>query len=84
MVFGLWARLGTTEVYSDAERNRDGAGHMHVYPLRVRSGEEPVANAYLVAIEVEVGTDAPGDRDFQDCVLVVRNVTPTRRGEPVQ
>jgi hypothetical protein len=82
VVFGLWARLGTTEVYSDPERNADRAAHMRVYPLRVRSGEAVVTNAYLVAIKV--GTDATGDRDFQDCVLVVRNVTPTRRGEWVR
>jgi len=71
--FGLYLKVGKQTLYS--EDNRNGPGRLHVakvFPLHSR-GRTAVQDAYVVAF------DEDGDRDFQDHVFMLWNVTPAKR-----
>jgi hypothetical protein len=65
--FGIFVKLPKRTLYSEDQRNSDGAKQMHVYPLRSRGGAR-VPDALLVVV------DEDGDGDFQDYVFTLVNV----------
>ena len=70
--FGIFVRLPKRTLYSEDQRNSDGAKHaMRVYPLRSRGGAQ-VPDALLVVV------DEDGDGDFQDYVFTLVNVKPAQ------
>jgi hypothetical protein len=70
--FGIFVKLPKRTLYSEDQRNSDGAKHaMRVYPLRSRGGA-PVPDAVLVVV------DEDGDGDFQDYVFTLVNVKPAQ------
>ncbi|MGB8294990.1 MAG: hypothetical protein WCG85_06150 [Polyangia bacterium] len=70
--FGIFVKLPKRTLYSEDQRNSDGAKHaMRVYPLRSRGGA-PVPDALLVVV------DEDGDGDFQDYVFTLVNVKPAQ------
>lgn len=74
--FGLYAQAGGGTQYSLGGLNRGDTEHaLRVFPLADRAGN-PVANAYLVALE------EAGNGDFQDAVFVLGNVRPSAVAVP--
>jgi hypothetical protein len=70
--FGIFVKLPKRTLYSEDQRNSDGAKHaMRVYPLRSRGGAQ-VPDALLVVV------DEDGDGDFQDYVFTLVNVKPAQ------
>jgi hypothetical protein len=74
-VFGLYAGDGTEVVFSDDSLNAASAPHdMRIYPAYGPS-HVAIPNTYLVAIDTgRASEDKNGD--YQDVVLIVRNVMP--------
>lgn len=74
--YSIWPRLDNREVYSEDHLNTFTDAiphHVRVYPLKNANGAlEP--NAYVLAIEVITATF-----DYQDLVVIVRNVKPATR-----
>ena len=74
-----WPFFNNRVVYSEDARNTFGGAiphHVRVYPLKDASGVVP--NAYIVATE-----ETTSGFDYQDIVVVVRNVKPVASPEPV-
>jgi hypothetical protein len=68
--FGIFLKTGKRTFYSDDELNAGAHKHVvKVFPLRSR-GRTPVQDAYVVAF------DEDGNRDYQDHVFMLWNVTP--------
>jgi hypothetical protein len=68
--FGIFVKLPNRMLFSEAERNPDGAKHaMRVFELRSRGGAR-VPDSLLVVV------DEDGDGDFQDYVFTLVNVKP--------
>jgi hypothetical protein len=68
--FGIFVKLPNRLLFSEAERNPDGAKHaMRVFELRSRGGAQ-VPDSLLVVV------DEDGDGDFQDYVFTLVNVKP--------
>jgi hypothetical protein len=71
--YSIWPFFGDREVYSEDNLNTfEGAipHHVRVYPLKKADGTE-VSNAYILATE-----EHTSGFDYQDIVLIVRNVKP--------
>jgi hypothetical protein len=84
--FGFFSFWPTTRffdertVYTESARNTfRGAAphHVRTYPLKTREGE-PVENAFVLAVD-----ESTRLFDFNDAVLVVRNVQPVATTEPI-
>ena len=74
--FGLYAEAGGGRQYSLDGLNRGDVEHaLRVFPLADRSGN-PVADAYLVALE------EAANGDYQDAVFVLQNVRPSSAAVP--
>jgi hypothetical protein len=71
--YGIWATYDNRSIYSEDQLNTFSGALPHqvrVYPLKNESGNV-VQNAYILAFEAE-GTNL----DFQDTVVIVRNIQP--------
>ena len=74
-----WPFFDDRVVYSEDARNTFGGAiphHVRIYPLKDANGVVP--NAYIVATE-----ETTSGFDYQDIVVVVRNVKPVASAKPV-
>jgi PKD repeat protein len=76
--YSIWPAFGNREVFSEDALNTFGGAiphHVRVYPLKDASGTT-VPNAYVVATE-----ETTSGFDYQDVVVIVRNVRPFGTGQ---